>query len=259
MKNVLLIAIALTASLLAACASFGLRDANDALNSYYAALQQSSANDDWRMAEESRLALDTLAQDSAAQAEKEKDARNKIAFYRVATVAAWQSGSDDVIAYAGKGQALCDAENNASRLPRDCAMLKVIPTFASVDQATEALNELSRKIDAATDRSQFIPAAEQIFADYRDNLSRLLAARPQIVASPVHPDFVQALDDNLANLLCNKLGTDAVGVVAQVRGNVSQARCEVWRQKLDGMDKGLEAHCLPASGSSADLAAPEDC
>ena len=170
MKKILLIAIVLTASLLAACASFGLRDANDALNSYYAALQQSSANDDWRMAEESRLALDTLAQDSAAQAEKEKDARNKIAFYRVATVAAWQSGSDDVIAYAGKGQALCDAENNASRLPRDCAMLKVIPTFASVDQATEALNELSPKIDAATDRSQFIPAAEQIFSDYRDNL-----------------------------------------------------------------------------------------
>lgn len=265
MNKTLLIAIALAAGLLGACAtsSFELRDANEALNSYYAALQQSSDRGDWEMAEQSRFALDTLAQDAAAQGDKQGDARNRIAFYRVATTAAWQSGSNDVMTYAGKGQALCDADNNADRAPRDCAMLKVMPTFASVDQTTEKLDRLTAQLESISDaegRRRLSPEAEQIFTDYRDSLARLLAARPGIATSPVHPDFVQALDDNLADLLCNKLENQGVGVVAMARGDVAQATCAVWQQKKAALQSGLRAgECLPESGDVADLITPEGC
>ena len=263
MKKVLLTAIALAAGLLGACtSSFELRDANEALNSYYTSLQQSSEDNDWGMAEQSQMALDTLAKDSAGQAQKEKDARNSIAFYRVAATAAWQSGSDDVITYAGKGEALCDAGGNVNEAPRDCAMLKLIPMLASVDQTTDDLDRLNEQLNetrTAEERRPFIPAAEAIFADYRDSLSLLLQARPEIVASPVPPDFVQAMDDNLADLLCNKLEINAVGVVAQVRGNTSAARCEVWRQKKAALGEGLSAHCLPETGNVANLEDPGGC
>jgi hypothetical protein len=264
MNKALLFAIVVATGCLGACAtsSFVLRDANDALNGYYTALQQSSKENDWGMAEQTRMALDTLATDTAAQAAKEKDPRNGIAFYRVATTAAWQSGSDDVIAYAGKGEALCDADGNANRAPRDCAMLKLIPTLASVDQTTRDLDRLTGQLASTTTAEQrrpFIPDAEKIFADYRNSLASLLAARTGIAASPVPPEFVQTLDDNLGNLLCNKLEIDGVGVVAQVRGNVAAARCGVWEQKKKALDNGLSAHCLPASGSSADLERPAGC
>ena len=264
MNKTLLIATALAAGLLGACAtsSFELRDANEALNSYYAALQQSSEDNDWGMAEQSQMALDTLAEDAAAQAEKEKDARNSIAFYRVAATAAWQADSDDVITYAGKGEALCATDGNVNRVPRDCAMLKLIPMLASVDQTTDDLDRLNEKLEGTTtaeQRAPFVPDAEAIFADYRDNFSRLLTARQEIEASPVSPDFVQAMDDNLADLLCNKLEINAVGVVAQVRGNTGAARCEVWRQKKAALGEGLSAHCLPESGDIADLVDPGGC
>ena len=55
----------------AGCSAFQLRDANQQLTSYYYAKQQAIQDDDWRMLENVRSSLNTLAADAAKQAQKE--------------------------------------------------------------------------------------------------------------------------------------------------------------------------------------------
>ena len=245
----------------AGCTAFQLRDANEQLTTYYYAKQQATQTYDWRMIENVSLSLRTLASDAAEQAQKEKDVLNKIAFYRIATTAAWQAGDLNVVTYAYDGSKLCNDEN-FNRAPRDCGMLLVIPIFAGVDETTYKFNKLQAEVTEAPmdQRASYAQATEKVFADYRDGLVSILKVRSQIAHSAVHPDFMMAVDQNSGKLLCKLIAKDAFGLIATARGDVPKAKCEIYKLKESAFDAGLNqscANCLPESKEQ--LIKPQGC
>lgn len=246
---------------LASCTSFQLRDANQQLTSYYYAKQQAVQDDDWRMLENVRSSLKTLASDAAQQARKEKNVLNQIAFYRIAATAAWQAGDLSVVSYADDGGKLC-TDGNFNRAPRDCGMLLVIPVFAGVDETTGRFNQLQDKVLAAPSdqRASYASDTQKVFDAYKDGLVTILEHRPKLAGSAAHPDFIKAVDENSGMLLCTHIVTNAFGLIATAKGNVSQAECEIYRLKKGAFKAGLKqsyANCLPES--EAELSKPQEC
>jgi hypothetical protein len=237
---------------LTGCTVFQLRDANEQLTSYYYAKQQAENNNDWRMLEGTIASLSQLAADAAKQAEKEKDnVLNQIAFYRIATTAAWQAGETNVLTYAGEGQKLC-TDDNFKRAPRDCSMLIVFPIFAAVDETTKKFESLHAKVIAtpAEQRKSYAKATEKIFEDYQGALLSILKQRPRLAKNEVHTDFLKALDRNTGSLLCKLIGFNAVGLIATAKGNVNNAKCELYELRKRAFSAGLNqssANCLPQS------------
>ena len=245
----------------AGCTTFQLRDANEQLTSYYYAKQQATHDADWRMLENVQLSLRTLAADAAEQAPKEKNVLNQIAFYRIATTAAWQAGDLNVVSYADDGSKLCTDEN-FSRAPRDCSMLLVMPIFAGVDETTERFNELQDEVTSASEgqKAKFAPDAQKVFNDYRTGLATILKLRPKLADSAAHPNFMMAVDQNTGELLCELIAKNGVGLIAAARGDVPKAICEVHDLKKNAFAAGLNkahASCLPESREQ--LPQPQDC
>lgn len=247
---------------LMACTAFQLQDANEQLTSYYYAKQQAEKNDDWRMLEGTIASLSKLAADAAKQAEKEKDnVLNQIAFYRIATTAAWQAGETNVVTYADEGQKLC-TDDNFKRAPRDCSMLIVFPIFAAVDETTNKFENLQDKVNGTptNKRATYAEATEKVFADYRNALNSILKQRLRLAKNDTHPDFLKALDQNTGNLLCKLIGFNAVGMIATAKGDVNKAKCEVYELKKRAFNAGLNkssASCLPKNKDQ--LKKPQGC
>lgn len=245
----------------AGCTSFELRDANQQLTSYYYAKQQAFQDDDWRMLENVRSSLKTLASDAAQQAQKEKNVLNQIAFYRIATTAAWQAEDLSVVSYADDGSKLC-AGGNFDRAPRDCGMLLVIPVFAGVDETTDRFNQLQDKVLAARsdELASYATDTQKVFNAYKDGLVKILELRPKLAGSMAHPDFIKAVDENSGMLLCTHIETQAFGLITTVNEKLSQAKCEIYMLKKSAFKAGLKqsyAKCLP--GSEAQLIKPQEC
>ena len=233
----------------AGCSAFQLRDANQQLTSYYYAKRQAIQDADWRMLENVRSSLNTLAADAAKQAQKETKALNQIGFYRIAATAAWQSGELDVVTYADKGSDLCN-DGNFNRAPRDCGMLLVIPVFAGVDETTDRFNKLQDKVTKAQpdQRAQYAPAAQKVFDDYKDGLATILEHRPKLAGSAAHPDFMMAVDQNSGTLLCKLIEIQAIGLIVTAKGSKAEAECEVYKLKNRAFEVELNrsyADCLP--------------
>ena len=249
---------------LTACTAFQMRDANEQLTSYYYAKQQAEKNDDWRMLEGTIASLSKLAADAAKQAEKEKDnVLNQIAFYRIATTAAWQAGESKVITYADGGQRLC-AGDNFNRAPRDCGMLLVIPTLASADETTKRFNSLQAKVTAEGwgENPEDVTEAEKIYADYVTALNSLLSRRPDLQTSGAHPAFLQGVDKNIGTLLCKNIDEAVLGLIAltSTAERVSALECEVYEFKKRAFDAGLNqssVSCLPEKKDQ--LKKPQNC
>ncbi|UCG13236.1 MAG: hypothetical protein JSU72_01725 [Deltaproteobacteria bacterium] len=246
---------------LSGCTAFRLRDANEQLTSYYYAKQQATQNSDYLMRESVKSSLGSLATDAAEQAEREKNVLNQIAFYRVASTAAWQAGNPNVVSHAEAGKKLC-TDRNFNRAPRDCGMLLVIPFFAGVDETTDRFNELQAEVTAAPadERASHAQATEKVFADYRAGLTSILTQRLKLANSAAHPDLLEAVDQNTGKLLCTLIEIDAVGLIATARGDVARAVCEVHKLKVSAFDAGLNqssADCLPESKDK--LVKPQGC
>lgn len=263
MRNQILRRLALIVLVLnfAGCTAFQLRDANEQLTTHYYAKQQANQTDDWRMMENVSLSLRTLASDAAEQAQKEKNVLNQIAFYRIATTAAWQAGDPNVVSYAEDGSKLCDDEN-FNRAPRDCGMLLVIPVFAGVDETTDRFNKLQAEVTEAPadQRASYAQATEKVFADYRAGLASILKQRTKLANSTAHPDLLKAVDQNSGKLLCRLIADKAVALILTARGDEARARCEVYKLKESAFDAGLNqssAGCLPESKEQ--LTKPQGC
>lgn len=265
MKNRIFQCVALIVLVLsfAGCTAFHLRDGNEQLTSYYYAKKQANKDTDWRMLENIRSSLNTLAADAAKQAQREKSVLNQIAFYRIATTAAWQSGDINVVTYADDGSKLCTDEN-FNLAPRDCGMLLVIPLFAAVDETTDRFNKLQAEVSKAPadQRASFTEDTQKIFDDYNVALATILKHRPKLADSAAHPDFLIAVDQNSGNLLCDLIEQSAVGLIATTRGDVPKAKCEVYKLKKNAFDTGLNqscAKCLPESKDKLIELKPHGC
>lgn len=259
MKSRILFRTALVIVLVAVagCSSLKLRDANDQLTTYYFAKQQAQRADNYPMMENALASLNGLSARAAAQAAKERDVRNKIAFYRIAVTAAWQAGDPKVAEYGLAGERLC-AGDTFAKAPRDCGMLAVVPSLASVDEQTRALDALLKKINSPTwqpndaDRR----AADAVYDNYVEAFKRLVARRPSLQKSGAHPGFLRQVDRNLGALLCTQIRSAARGLLRLVRSpkadgvdaDVRKMKCDLLR---GGVDPKL-APCIQQLG-------PQDC
>lgn len=246
------VCLAFLTLLLGACTAFELRDANQQLTSYYYALQTARANNDGEIIGSLAASLETLAKDAAATAEKEGDALNQIAFYRVAATAAWQAADPNVVRYATSGSAICNKGENFASIPRDCGMLLAIPVFAAADDTGQRFNDLQVEVTSAAARMGFQCAAEKLFAEYSDSTAAILAKRVTIAKSAADPSFIAAIDRNSEKLLCTVMENQAFGLVMMVGGDRDAALCEIAELKRKAFAAGLSANsmvCLPAEQS----------
>lgn len=215
-KAIMTAALALFAGL-AACTAFELRDANSQLTELYIA----ALNDDPLVRSNARRALATLADDAGSAAASGGVAANQISFYRVAATAAWQarefSAAND---YAEEGMQLC--ETNAASVPRDCAMLAIIPSLAAVD-------ELTLEVDRHPGTSRLLV----IFGLYGSRADDLIEARQRIAGGQADPDLVAELDERIGQLVCNNMNQAILG---SLTGDVSERRCEI-KSRLDAADQ----------------------
>jgi len=193
--------------LLTGCVALDIRQADQALIDNYSAKQTALSTGDGPLLMSTMSALDRLAKDSAAEgARTTNGALNRISFYRIATTAAWQAGSDDVLVYAKDGTALCNSPSIGTAPPRDCGMLLVFPYLASADKLTADFKALDRRLnsgpgDLDADRAE----AERIYTGYEDAFDGVLDARRSIKGTDAPPAFYTALDSNLGALLCDNL------------------------------------------------------
>lgn len=217
MNRSITVAILLAGSSLAACTAFELRDANSQLTELYAA----AASGDAIASSNARSGLATLAADAGAAAARASVPANQISFYRVAATAAWQARDfEGASAYADAAAELCRA--NAAAVPRDCAMLGIIPSLAAVD-------ELTLRLDTRPDRSTLL----DIFRLYGSRADELIAERAEIARGPVDPELVSEIDRRIGQVLCENMNQAILGGLA---GDVSAQQCEI-KNRLDAADR----------------------
>jgi hypothetical protein len=246
--------------LLAGCATLDLRQANHDLASLCSAKMEAVNNHQAEQEVTVNAALSSLADEAAAQGSSTTNAEvNRIAFYRIAATAAWQAGDAKVVAYAQHGYSLCTGENRR-KVPRDCGMLSVIPDFASIDELTQKLDDVTRRASGAGQ-----PGIEKEVVRLADDLTSriesLLRNRVAIEQSSAHPKLVEAVDRRIGTVLCTHL-LMARGLILQVLGDESaahkKAQCDDYRLQGDMKRLGFSqqiAPCLPLK----DPVKPEAC
>ena len=238
------------ALLISGCASLQLREANQDLTELYRAKTEAVNSGRWQQEISVDAALSALAKEAAAEGAKSRNPElNRISYYRIAATAAWQAEDPEVLIYADNGMALCTTENSR-KVPRDCAMLSVIPGFASVDELTKKINDINRRINATAN-----PSTEQEVADVLSSISQrvgaLLRNREKIKQSDTDPKLIAEIDRQLGDILClhfNSLRGQAIEIAGNRSTVFKNAQCEEYKVMLEFRDLGISpriAPCLP--------------
>lgn len=191
---------------LGGCSSLRLGQANADLTQLYSDLQTADA----LTKSLAKQGLSTLAKESDEAADKESDTNNKIAFYRIATTAAWQAGDyTDVIEYAAPGQALCES---AKLRNRDCLMLTVFPSFAVIDETSETV--IREKSSCETYSERCLNIYEQAFDRYENALLHLIDKWSEISTGSADDIFAGEVARRMGEATCNAYDN----VVSRVNG-----------------------------------------
>lgn len=261
-KNLYRITFVFLAFTIAGCTAFALRDANDQLTTYYYAKvkaqqdAQTPQDNSFILMESALASLKTLAENASAQAKQESNVLNKISFYRIATTAAWQAGDTNVVSYSNAGQALCN-DGNASKAPRDCGMLVVIPVLASVDEQTNVFNALQKKVTAPTwqPNETDTKAAETIYDRYSTAFNKLMQQRA-LLNTGAPPEFLDGVDKNLGALLCTHIDDASRGLL----GLVGSSQLNTLDADVKKMKCGLiKANVNSALARCISSIQPQDC
>jgi len=245
LSHVTYVVIVLT---LVGCTAFQIRDANHQLTTFYYAKLEAERNKNLTLTEKAVMientvsSLNTLSKNAVAQAREETKVENKIAFYRIATTAAWQADNSNVVEYATAGQALCRGKKTV-KVPRDCGMLEVIPLLASVDEQTNVLNKLQAKTAAPGWKKNKVDMndAEAIYESYRMAFKKLIKTRRSLQGTGAHSSFLKAVDENMGTLLCTNIDSSTRGLlstvgsdlVTKMRGPVKKMKCELVNAGVD--------------------------
>jgi hypothetical protein len=143
--------------------------------------------------------LTQLAGDAAQAAEAEADPLNAIALYRIAAVAAWQSGRPDADVIAQAGLERCQAHPQGLNVkPRDCALLLLVPDLAANDELVERYEPISNQRTP-----DMLPEFQQIFDSFVARVDGLAAAQSQIAPLDLPPDFLPAVKGRTFVVACN--------------------------------------------------------
>lgn len=191
---------------LGGCSSLRLGQANADLTQLYSDLKSADA----LTQSLAKQGLSTLAKEAGETADKESDPNNKIAFYRIATTAAWQARDyPDVIEYAAPGQALCES---AKLHNRDCLMLVVFPSFAVIDETSDTLNREKPRCKNYSENC--LKIYQQAFDHYQSALSHLIDKWSEISSGSADDIFAGEVARRMGNATCHAYH----GVVVPLNG-----------------------------------------
>lgn len=179
---------------LGGCSSLRLGQANANLTQLYSDLQTSDA----LTRSLAQQGLSALAKEAGEAADKDSDPNNKIAFYRIATTAAWQARDyPDVIEYAAAGQALCEPANLRNR---DCLMLTVFPSFAVIDETSDTLNR--EKPGCKNYSENCLKIYQQAFDRYENALLHLIDKWSEISTGSADDIFAGEVARRMGEATC---------------------------------------------------------
>jgi hypothetical protein len=135
-------------------------------------------------------ALATLAREAEAEAKKAVDPKDRAGFYRIAAVAAWQTGKAGnslVFSVSDAGIATCEGlPNQDQAAPRDCSLIRLAAPLAVQDDLARDLAQFQGKLKQLEDTHH-----QRCGALAGDERARCLAARAKLPAADLSP--VQSL------------------------------------------------------------------
>ena len=202
--------------------------------------------------------LATLAGEAQADAKASTDPKNRVAFYRVAAVAAWQAGPAGetlVLPITDEGAAACDAlpAKDASA-PRDCSLIRLAAPLATQDALTRKLMIIQRQ----TGSSGKLPPAQlapvqQLFDGLETQFDKVSGLRGGVFALDLPEDFKARTDRERVIIYCN--GVKAWSLYGDVEGapaatfNAMAQRKKQMTDRLEADGVATDCRTIPATQS----------
>lgn len=187
--------------------------------------------------------LAALAAEAQADAKATPDPKNRVAFYRVAAVAAWQAGPAGeslVLPITDEGAAACDAlPAKDAAAPRDCSLIRLAAPLATQDALTRKLMIIQRQAGP----SGKLPAAQlepvqQLFDGLETQFDKVSGLRGGVFALDLPEDFKARTDRERLIIYCN--GVKAWSLYGDVEG-APAATFDAMAQRKKQMTDRLEA------------------
>ena len=208
--------------------------------------------------EAAQAQLVTLAGEAQADAKASTDPKNRVAFYRVAAVAAWQAGlagESLVLPITDEGTAACDAlpARDASA-PRDCSLIRLAAPLATQDALTRKLMKIQEQVGS----SGKLPAAQlaplqQLFDGLETQFEKVSVLRGRVFALDVPEDFKSRTDRERLIIYCN--GVKAWSLYGDVDGapaatfNAMAQRKKQMTDRLEADGVATDCRTIPATQS----------
>ncbi|WP_371195908.1 hypothetical protein [Glaciecola sp. SC05] len=228
-KRLLLLIVLIS---LGGCNALKISEANQALSNHYFAKEQAQqaagSMASVALLDNINVALKDLANETFARGNEEDNPKNKIAFYRIAATAAWQSGLEMTTDYAKPGQDLCRVPENRVGMEVNCSFLAFIPIFSALDSSSEKVTKLNVEQAALSSsddakRQDLLAQAQALFGEFKLAASSALLARKDISSEQLSKGFIAKLDENLVNIVCKQL-SEVISTVSTLDGNPSTLR-----------------------------------
>ncbi|HEX6775060.1 MAG TPA: hypothetical protein VF238_04385 [Methylomirabilota bacterium] len=202
--------------------------------------------------------LAALAAEAQADAKASPDPKNRVAFYRVAAVAAWQAGPAGetlVLPITDEGAAACDAlpATDASA-PRDCSLIRLAAPLATQDALTRKL----MIIQGQAGSSGKLPPAQlepvqQLFDGLETQFDKVSGLRGGVFALDLSEDFKARTDRERLIIYCN--GVKAWSLYGDVEGapgatfNAMAQRKKQMTDRLEADGVATDCRTIPATQS----------
>jgi len=156
--------------------------------------------------EASRTKLAALASQAQADA-KSSDGVNRVAFYRVAAVSAWQAGAagqSQVLPITDEGIAACDALPAKDKsAPRDCALIRLAAPLAVQDDLTRQLATLQGHAAGGKLPNADLQRVQGVFDGLETQFDKVSTIRAEVVTLDVPNDFKLRTDRQRLIVYCN--------------------------------------------------------
>jgi hypothetical protein len=216
--------------------------------------------------------LAQVARDAIAQATAAKNPKDAIAFYRIASVAAWQAGPEGttlVQQATDGGAAACDALPQKDKdAPRDCSLIRLAMPMAVQDETAVKLMALRKQRDDAQHNHDLhcqelqgaeatpcratrgklpatdLPTERMMFDDLKTQFTKVSNVRDNLRTLDVPPAFTKQTDAQRVIIYCNavvawRLTADTEGG-ADTFNELTPAKTAMAQQL---QDSGVAANC----------------
>jgi hypothetical protein len=202
--------------------------------------------------------LATLAAETQADAKASTDPKNRVAFYRVAAVAAWQAGPAGeslVLPITDEGTAACDAlPTKDASAPRDCSLIRLAAPLATQDALTRKLMKIQSQVgpNGKLPSAQLEPL-QQLFDGLETQFEKVSGLRGGVFALDVPEDFKSRTDRERLIIYCN--GVKAWSLYGDVDGapaatfNAMAQRKKQMTDRLEADGVATDCRTIPATQS----------